>query len=116
MDSYISKEVAQGLARARAAALSKHSRLRVIAGEDIFPVRRMWETGFAMDLEDAPKLRGLVDLFDGARHLYQCLVVASQDENGERSFEFKRRIAADAERAVDFERAEQGPVALIPET
>ena len=35
-------------------------------------------------------IRGLVDLYDGDKHLKQCLIVASKEENGIVHFEYKR--------------------------
>ena len=98
---------------ARKRDLRKKSRLRVHVGERVFTVLKFWETGFALDLEDAPKLRGLVDLFDGGRHLYQCLIVASQEENGEMQYEFKRNTAAVDKAPLDFYRDENAPIALL---
>ena len=34
--------------------------------------------------------QGLVDLYDGDKHLKQCLIVASKEENGIVHFEYKR--------------------------
>lgn len=113
MTDYLPKEVLEGLELARKRELMKNSRLRVHVGDEVFPVLRFWETGFSLDAEDAPHLRGLVDLYDGARHLYQCLIVASEEENGLMVFEFKRSTAAHDSAPVDFERDANAPVALI---
>ena len=93
--------------------MKRKSRLRVQAGEDYFPVLRLWETGFAMDLENAPHLRGLVDLYHGGVHLYQCLIIASEEEDGEMVFEFKRSTAAVDKAPLDFVRDENAPIALL---
>jgi len=66
-----------------------------------------------VDLQDAPQLRGLVDLYDGSRHLYQCLIVASEEEGGEMRYEFKRNTRAVDSAPLDFERDANKPVALI---
>lgn len=113
MSTYLPKEVQAGLDAARKKDLAKRSRLRVMADDRIFPVLRFWQTGFALDADDAPQLRGLVDLFDGTRHLYQCLIVTSAEENGERIFEFKRSTAAHDAAPLDFVRPDTAPVALI---
>ncbi|MEM6727997.1 MAG: hypothetical protein AAF618_05820, partial [Pseudomonadota bacterium] len=78
-----------------------------------FPVLRIWETGFSLDPEDAPNLRGLVDLYDGPRHLYQALIVTSSEEAGERRYEFKRNTAAQDEAPLDFVREAPKPIALL---
>ncbi len=98
---------------ARKAALLKKSRLRIRVGDATFPVLKFWDTGFSLDADDAPQLRGLVDLYDGARHLYQCLIVASQEENGQMEYEFKRATAAVDKAPLDFVRDENAPVALL---
>jgi hypothetical protein len=113
MSEFLPKEVREGLELARKRDLRKRSRLRVHVGEEIFPVLRFWDTGFALDAENAPHLRGLVDLYDGGRHLYQCLIVASDEENGEMNYEFKRNTAAVDKAPLDFYRDENAPIALL---
>ncbi len=113
MSDFLPKEVREGLEMARKAALLKKSRLRVHVGEQIFPVLRFWEEGFALDAENAPQLRGLVDIYDGAKHLYQCLIVASEEENGQMVYDFKRNTAAVDKAPLDFYREENAPVALL---
>ena len=113
MSEYLPKEVREGLELARKAALLKKSRLRIRVGEDTFSVLKFWETGFSLDADNAPQLRGLVDLFDGARHLYQCLIVASEEEGGQMVYEFKRATAAVDKAPLDFVREENAPVALL---
>ena len=113
MSDFLPKEVREGLEAARKANLLKNSRLRVHDGEDVFPVLRFWETGFSLDAENAPNLRGLVDLYDGSRHLYQCLIVASEEESGLMVYDFKRSTAAVDKAPLDFYRDENAPVALL---
>lgn len=116
MTDYLPKDVLEGLDAARKQARLKRSRLRVVAGETSYPILRMWETGFALDAEGAPHLRGLVEVHDGTRHLYQCLIVASEEEAGELIFEFKRATQAHDSAPLDFARDEDAPVALIGRT
>ncbi len=113
MSTFVPKEVQAGLDQARRDAIRKASRLRVMTDGTPHPVMRMWKTGFAMEAETAPVLRGFVDLYDGAVHLFQCLVVASEEEAGEMRFEFKRLTAVSDRAALDFEKAADAPVALI---
>lgn len=110
---YLPKEVQAGLDAARKAELKKKNRLRVKAGDDTFKVLRFREDGFTLDVETAPHLRGFVDLYDGAKHLYQCLVVASVEENGEMFYEFKRATAASDRAALDYAVEDDAPVALV---
>ncbi|MGD9294479.1 MAG: hypothetical protein PVI41_06310 [Roseobacter sp.] len=102
METVFSKEIQAGLDQARKEALKKSSRLRVSYGAGVLPVLRMWKTGFAMEAGQ-PALRGFVDLYDGSIHLFQCLIVALDEEAGERRYEFKRATAIVENPAVDFE-------------
>lgn len=114
MEFSLSKEVQSGLDQARIAALKKSSRLRIDANGKLYRVLRMWKTGFSMEAEQAPeRLRGLVDMYDGAAHLFQCLIIAAEEENGEVLFEFKRATAVADKPPLDFEKDEGAPVALI---
>lgn len=113
MSEYLPKEVRDGLDAARKSALRRSSRLRVKAGGQTFTILRYWDQGFAVDRDDAPNLRGLVDLYDGTRHLSQCLIVASEEGPGEMIYEFKRETAALDRAPLDYSRDETAPVALI---
>lgn len=113
MSTFVPKEVQAGLDNARLAALKSASRLRLSANGKVHPVLRMWDTGFSVDAAAAPSLRGYVDLYDGAIHLFQCLIIASEEGAGEMIFEFKRLTAVSSTAPLDFERAEDAPVALI---
>lgn len=114
MSTYMSKEVAAGLAAAQKEALKKSTRMRVHVGDEIYPLLRFSDTGFSLDADHAPHLRGLVDLYDGSRHLYQCLIIASVEENGEIHCDFKRNTAAVDHAPLDYARDVEAPVALIP--
>lgn len=113
MTDYLPKEVLEGLEAARKADLKKKSRLRVRVGEDMYRVLRFWDGGFALDAENAPNLRGLVDLYNGGAHLYQCLIVASAEEDGQMLYEFKRNTAAVDRAPLDFVRDENAPAGLL---
>ena len=112
MSEYLPKEVREGLELARKQTLRKKSRMRVKAGDRTFVILRHWSDGFALDANHAPHLRGLVDMYDGARHLSQCLIVASEADGGEMVFEYKRATPATDQAPLDYEKA-AGPVALI---
>ncbi len=111
---FLPKDVREGLEAARKRDMKKRSRLRVRVNDDVFPVLKYWDKGFSLDAERAPHLRGLVDLYDGSRHLYQCLIVASEEEMGQMRYEFKRSTAAVDKAPLDFAREENAPVGLIP--
>lgn len=114
MLEFLSKEVREGLEMARKRDQRRKSRLRVQLGEAVFPVLRLWEEGFSLDAERTPRLRGLVDVYDGTRHLCQCLIIASTVENGELICEFKRSTPALDGPALDFWRDENAPVGYLP--
>ncbi|MCD1627501.1 hypothetical protein K7H22_15975 [Seohaeicola saemankumensis] len=113
MTTFLSRELREGLAAARKLAQKRSSRLRIEVGGKTYPVLRVWDSGFAMDLDDAPHLRGLVDLYDGGKHLSQCLIVASETQDDEMWFDFKRSTPVADRAALDFARDEAAPVALI---
>jgi len=107
------REVKEGLRLARLRDLGRKNRLRLRAGDEEFPILRLWDGGFALDAETPVNLRGFVDIYDGARQLYQCLVVCSSLENQERIYEFKRQTAVTSGPALDYVRDETAPVALL---
>ena len=114
MSEFLPKEVREGLEEARKRDLRRKSRLRVLAGEEIYPILRFWDEGFALDAGQVQHLRGLVDIFDGIRHLYQCLIVASDVEAGELICVMKRSTAALDKAPLDFVRDENAPIAMLP--
>ena len=113
MSEFLPKEVREGLRAAQKKAREKKSRLRVQVGDQLFTILRYWDEGFALDAEDAPHLRGLVDVYDGGRHLSQCLIVASEESAGEMVYEFKRETMAADRAPIDYEKPDNSPVALI---
>ncbi|MEP2716790.1 hypothetical protein [Pseudophaeobacter sp.] len=113
MTTYVPKAVQEALDAARISGLKNKSRLRVAVGDGYFPVLRTWDTGFSVEEEFVPQLRGLVDLYEGSRHLSQCLIVASEAEGGEMRYEFKRATAASETAPLDFYRAPDAPVGLL---
>ena len=114
MEMMLSKEVQAGLDAARLAAKRKRSRLRLRLAERTVPVLELGKAGFVVARDDAPNLRGLVDLYDGANHLFQCLIVASEEPADEMRYDFKRATPVADRAPLDFVRSESAPVALIP--
>lgn len=113
MDTYFSKEVLEGMRRAEDKALKSKNRLRIKVGDEFYPVLRSWSGGFSMCAENAPVLRGFVDLYDGAKHLYQCLIVYGAREAGEMIYEYKWHTAVGDQKPVDFVVDPKAPVALL---
>jgi hypothetical protein len=114
MLEFLPKEVRDGLEAARMRDRKRRSRLRVQVGAAVFPVLRFWDEGFALDASMTPHLRGLVDVYDGARHIFQCLIIASSVENGELVCDFKRSTMVSDRAPLDFWRDENAPVAYLP--
>jgi hypothetical protein len=114
MLEFLPKEIREGLEAARKRDLKRKSRLRVQVGHAVFPILRFWDEGFALDAKLTPQMRGLVDVFDGANHIFQCLIVASMEENGELICEFKRSTAVLDRPALDYCRDENAPVGYLP--
>lgn len=113
MQDILPPEVQAGLDEARRRAWRKSRRLRVRAGAAEYPVLGAWEAGFAVTRDVAGHLRGHVALYDGARLLAHCLIVAAEEEGDAVRFEYKRITAAASAPPADFERAPDAPVALI---
>ncbi|MCB1355703.1 MAG: hypothetical protein KDK53_04110 [Maritimibacter sp.] len=114
MTTFLPKEVQDGLEKARNRDRRQKSRLRVAVDEfTLYPVLDFRDGGFALDIVNAPKLRGLVDLYEGSRHLYRCLIVASEADGDLMRYEFKQATAAIDKAPLDFAREPTAPVALL---
>ena len=114
MLEFFSKELREGFEMARKRQDARRSRLRIQIGTEVFPILHFWHDGLAMDADHAMHLRGLVDVYDGARHLAQCLIVASTVENGQLICEFKRSTPVTDRPPLDFWRDENAPVGYLP--
>ena len=114
MIEFLSKELRDGFDLARKRQNARKSRLRVQIGAEVYPILRLWDDGLAMSADQLPHLRGLVDIYDGARHLSQCLIVASTVENGQLICNFKRSTQVTDIPPLDFWRDENAPVAFLP--
>lgn len=113
MLEFLPQDIADGLSSAKKRELARKSRLRVQLGEAVFPILRMWNGGIALDADRTPHLRGLVNVYDGANQVFECLIVASTVENGELICEFKRATAVTDKAALDFWRDENAPVGYL---
>lgn len=116
MSTFLSREVQAGLEAAQKQAMRRRSRLRVHVGHEIYPILKFVGSTFTVDADTAPHLRGLVDIYDGGRHLYQALIVTSQEEAGERVFEFKRNTVAADSVPRDFYVEPNTPAGLLTAT
>ena len=111
--TYLPQDVLSALEAAHKAMQRKSKRLCIHVGDDIYPVSQLSEASFAISADDAPKLRGFVELYDGPRHLSQCLIMTSREESGDRIYDFKWNTAVANSPAVDYVREENAPIALI---
>jgi hypothetical protein len=111
---YLPKDLQDGFDQARMRALHRKSRLRVHLGNQVFPILKYWKDGFALDSALTTQLRGLVDVFDGARHEFQCLIVASRTEDNMLICDFKRATRVADRAALDYVRGENAPAAYLP--
>jgi hypothetical protein len=111
---YLPREMLAALHQAQSAKARRKNLLRVDVGGRTYPVLRRWRDGFALDAAQVENMRGLVDLYDGARHLAQCLIIASEVTEGELICTIKRETAVAERAALDFERDERAAVALLP--
>lgn len=116
MSSFLPQSVRDELAAAQKSARRRRATRVVHVGDEAFAILDMTEDGFSVDLEDAPRLRGLIDIYDGPRHLYQALIVASERVGDVMRYEFKRNTPAASHAPVDFETPDARPVALLPPT
>jgi len=114
MEPTFSKEIRDALDTARRLTSQKSSRLRVMANDRVFALDAMWKTGFAIDLADAPRLRGRVDVFEGSHHLFQCLIVANREEQGKMCYDFKRATPVATGAALDFVKEPTADVPRLP--
>lgn len=114
MSEFLPAEVREAMAAAQNASRKRRSRRTVRVGNQKFVVLRHWDQGFALDPQEDPPKRGVVDLYEDERHLCQALVIQSRDEAGERVFEVKYATPVTAQAPiVDFVRDEFAPVALL---
>ncbi|MBF9045722.1 hypothetical protein LSUCC0031_01205 [Rhodobacterales bacterium LSUCC0031] len=113
MSSFLPQSVRDELAAAQKSARRRRATRVVHIGDEAFPILDMTENGFSVDASDAPRLRGLIDIYDGARHIYQALIVASEQQGDVMRYEFKRNTAATTTAPVDFETYGNQPVALL---
>lgn len=113
MDSFISEEVRNGLEQARKRAIKGGNRLCVHMDDSVFQIREIWDGGFSVPAGSMSGLRGLVDVFDGPKHLFQCLIIRAETENDMDQYEYKRMTEAAGQQPVDFVRSEDAPIALL---
>ena len=86
---------------------------RVQFDGSIYPVLQLWDADFFLRAEAAPHMRGLVASFEGSNHFSRHLIIASDEQDGEIKFEFKRSTTPIDKAALDSARRPNAPVALL---
>lgn len=114
MSDFLSPQILAELDAARRLKIRKQSRMRVLAGEQTYPILRVLPEGFTLDAETVGHLRGLVDVYDGARHLSQCLIIASEVEAGELVCRLKWQASARVAPPLDYVRDDEAPAGFLP--
>lgn len=110
---HLPEELRAQLAAAHRKAKRKRARRSVHIGDEAFAILEMSDNGFEVAREDTPHLRGLVDIYEGPRHLYQALIVAAAEAGDVMRYDFKRNTAASGQPPVDFEQKETRPAGLL---
>jgi hypothetical protein len=103
MDVFLPKGFEAGLAKPRMRRPARASNLCVKAAGVYYPVLRRWASGFAVSAMDVPALEGVVDLYDGADHLHQCLITRCESAKGEHIFAIKRSAAVEYAAVTEHE-------------
>jgi hypothetical protein len=114
MSDYLPQSIREELAAAQKSVRRSSATRMVRVGAATYPIIEMTERGFSVDADDAPRLRGLVDIYDGPRHLYRALIVASDQVGDLMHYEFKRNTAVATHAPVDFETVTDRPTGLLP--
>lgn len=103
MDIFLPKGFEPGTARRSVSAPQRAAHLCVEASGVYYPVLRQWASGFAVVASDVPALRGVVNLYDGADHLHQCLITGMEVAQGEAIFTVKRSTGYDYSAAAEID-------------
>jgi hypothetical protein len=114
MLEHLPEDIRRGLEAARSRNQRSRSRLCVHVNDAVFPVLRLWETGFAVSARRVPAMRGLVDIYDGPRHLSQCLIIASEDDGTEMTYDFKRATTITENPVRDYAVDSNAPFGYLP--
>ncbi len=114
MLEFFQKGLTAAIRSAQDAPARRKSRLRVQVGGAVYPVLRMWHDGLALDSTLTPHLRGLVDVYDGANHIFHCLIIATTIDGDELVCEFKHATRVRDRAALDYVQDENAPVGYLP--
>jgi len=113
MLEHLPDDIRRGLHAARQRNMRESARLCVHLNDAAFPIRRLWDGGFAVDAARAPRLRGMVDIHDGSRHLLRALIIASELDEGEMRYEFKQVTTVGTGPARDYAEEKPAPAGYL---
>lgn len=113
MEAFYSRDVIDTVRRARRKADLTGKRLSLHVDGDVYPIEQLEPEGFSVKSDRVPVLRGFVDIYDGARHLWRCLIVRSQDDGPFATYEFKRQTAPGGQPVADYVLDRPEPAGLI---
>ena len=112
MDGYLSEVVAKALREARRNEAVKRSRMKVVVGEESYPVIRIDDHGVSIAADQPPSIRGYVDLYDGPKRLGRQLVVLASHEDGVATYDYKLQ-SAEGEAPADYVRDREKIAGLL---
>ena len=113
MSDFLPKDVRDALERAAAERARAKAAVSVGVGDLRVAVLSSDRAGFRVAEQDAPRLRGFVDLYEDDRHVAHCLIVAASLDAGVWHYDIKRQTFLGPEPAADFVRPDVVPVPLI---
>ena len=113
MSTYLPPELQQDLRAAQSQQRQSKARFRLVWDGTDHKVTRLWETGFALDAQEAPKLRGHIDIYEGPRLILRGLIVAAEQVGDEVFFEYKRVSNRHDAPPADFVATRDGPAGLL---
>lgn len=103
MDIFLPKGFEPGRTRRQLRGAQVRDNLCVEASGVYYPVLRHWAAGFAVAEGQAPALRGVVSLYDGAELLHQCLITGREAAQGEVVFTIKKSSRYDYGATTEIE-------------
>lgn len=74
------------------------------AGSRRFPILELTDDSLVIEAPDSATLRGYADIYDGARHIAQCLLLLAAPEGEFLRCTFKRRTPFRLDPPADFAR------------
>jgi len=116
MIDHLPEDLRAALAQANTARQRRASRRLLHVNDRAYPILRSWPGGFAIDAADLGPLRGQVEITDGVRDAWLCLIIASRIEGDMLICDFKRITAARRAPPVDYPTAKTTFAALPPPT